>query len=238
MVSYTWSKTLNEGGDGYFGVEGGVPEDPYNPKGSRGPASFNIPHMLAANVVYELPIGVGKAFSTHKRLVDSVIGNWQVNAILTGRSGRNFNVTAAGDIAETGNAGTYERANLVGNPWQSGPVPGNPGCTLYTSSPSTRTAAQWFNPCAFATPATGTLGNAGRNMLQAQPYWDMDASIFRIFPITEHFRVKADLEAFNALNHPVLNTPGSATTTGSTLGVITTTASTARILQGSIRFEF
>ena len=32
MVSYTWSKTLDEGGDGFFGVEGGVPEDPYNPR--------------------------------------------------------------------------------------------------------------------------------------------------------------------------------------------------------------
>jgi hypothetical protein len=75
-------------------------------------------------------------------------------------------------------------------------------------------------------------------MLQDQPYWDMDASIFRIFPITEHFRMKADFEAFNALNHPVLGTPATATTTSSTLGAITTTASTARILQGSIRFEF
>lgn len=238
MVSYTWSKTLNEGGDGYFGVEGGVPEDPYNPKGSRGPASFNIPQMLTASVVYELPIGVGKTFSTNKRLLDSIIGNWQVNAILIGRSGQDFNVTAAGDIAQTGNASTYERANLVGNPWQSGAIAGNPGCTLYTSSSSTRTAAQWFNPCAFTTPATGTLGNAGRNMLQDQSYWDTDASIFRIFPIRERIRMKADLEAFNALNHPVLGTPATATTTSSTLGVITSTSSTARILQGSIRFEF
>jgi hypothetical protein len=26
-IAYNWSKTLDEGGDGYFGVEGGVPED-------------------------------------------------------------------------------------------------------------------------------------------------------------------------------------------------------------------
>jgi hypothetical protein len=50
--------------------------------------------------------------------------------------------------------------------------------------------------------------------------------------------LKADLEAFNSLNHPVLGTPGTATTTSSTLGVITSTSSTARILQGSIRFQF
>ncbi len=236
MVSYTWSKTLNEGGDGYFGVEGGVPEDPYNPKGSRGPASFNIPQILSANFTYELPIGVGKAFSTHHRVTDLLIGNWQVNAILTGRSGQNFNVTSAGDIAETGNAGTYERANLVGNPWASGSVGANPSCTL--SAGPTRTATQWFNPCAFTTPVTGTLGNGGRNILQDQAFWDLDDSIFRIFPLTERMHLKAVFEAYNSLNHPVLGSPGTATTTSSTLGVITSTASTARILQGSLKFEF
>ena len=236
MASYTWSKTLDEGGDGYFGVEGGVPEDPYNPKGSRGPASFNIPQLFSANFVYELPIGVGKRFSTNHRVADYAIGNWQVQAILTGRSGQNFNVTSAGDIANTGNAGTYERANLVANPWVPGAVAANPTCTLYSGG--VRTAQQWFNPCAYQTPASGTLGNAGRNILQDQAYWDLDASIFRLFPITERIRLKADLEAFNSLNHPVLGSPGAATTSSANLGVITSTASTARILQGSIRFQF
>jgi outer membrane receptor protein involved in Fe transport len=237
MASYTWSKTLDEGGDGYFGVEGGVPEDPYNPKGSRGPASFNIPHIFAGNFTYELPIGVGKAFSSKNRIVNYITGNWQVNGIFTARSGQNFNVTSAGDIAETGNAGTYERANLVGNPWQAGPVAGNPTCTNYGTG-ATRTSSQWFNPCAYTTPLTGTLGNAGRNILQDQPYWVFDASVFRIFPIREGMRVKADLEAFNSLNHPVLGTPGTATTNTATLGIITGTSSTARILQGSVKFEF
>jgi len=236
MVSYTWSKTLDEGGDGYFGVEGGVPEDPYNPRGSRGPASFNIPQMLAANFVYELPFGIGKRFSTNHRALDYIIGNWQVQSIVIGRSGQNFNVTSAGDIAETGNASTYERANLLGNPLASGPVPGNPTCSAPAGS--TRTAAQWFNPCAFSTPAIGTLGNAGRNILQDQTFWNMDASVHRIFPLTEHMRLNADVEAFNVLNHPVLGTPGTATTSTTSFGIITSTASTARILSGSLKFEF
>lgn len=238
MASYTWSKTLNEGGDGYFGVEGGVPEDPYNPKGSRGPASFSIPQIFVANFGYELPIGVGKMFSTHKRALDLLIGNWQVRGIITGRSGQNFNVTASGDIANTGNAGTYERANLVGNPWVGGANSAYPGTCPETPLSQTRTAAQWFNPCAFQTPLSGTLGNAGRNILQDQTYWDFDASIFRIFPITEHSHLKADLDAFNALNHPVLGTPGTTSTTTSTFGVITSTASTSRVIQLSVKAEF
>jgi len=237
-LAYTWSKTLNEGGDGYFGVEGGVPEDPYNPKGSRGPASFNIPQIFTANAIYELPFGTGKRFATGKRFVDYAIGNWQVNGILSARSGQNINITAGGDIANTGNAGTYERANLVGNPYQSGPIAGNPSCA--PPSGPTRTRFQWFNPCAFASPNIGTLGNAPRNFLQDQNFWDLDTSIHRLFPIREGIALKIDVEAFNVLNHPVLGSPATTVTTPSSFGQITTTAfgNAQRILQFAGKIQF
>ena len=237
-IAYTWSKTLNEGGDGYFGVEGGVPEDPYNPKGSRGPASFSIPQILTANALYELPFGTGKAFATGNRFADYVIGNWQVNGILSARSGQNLNITAGGDIANTGNAGTYERANLVGDPYQSGPIAGNPTCT--PPSGPTRTRLQWFNPCAFASPAIGTLGNAPRNFLQDQNYWNLDTSVHRLFPIKEGFALKIDIEAFNVLNHPVLGSPATTVTTPSSFGQITGTAygNSQRILQFAGKIQF
>lgn len=238
LVSYTWSKTLDEGGDGFFGVEGGVPEDPYNPKASRGPASFNIPQMLVANFVYELPFGTGRQFNTGNRVADYIVGNWQVNGIVTGRSGQNFNLVSAGDIAETGNASTYERANRVGNPYQSGTISGNPGCT--SPAGPTKSRAQWFNPCSFETPAPGTLGANGRNNLQAQTFWNFDSSVSREFPLHEDLRLSIKVEAFNTLNHPVLNTPGATTTTPSSLGVVTSvaTGNANRILQFSARIAF
>jgi len=237
-VAYTWSKTLDEGGDGYFGVEGGVPEDPYNPKGSRGPASFSIPQILTANVLYELPFGRGKAFETGNRVADLIIGNWQVNGILSGRSGQTLNISAAGDLANTGNAGTYERADLVGDPFQSGPVAGNPTCV--PPAGPTRTRYQWFNPCAFATPKGGTLGNAPRNFMQAPTFWNLDTSVHRLFPIRESLALKIDVEAFNVLNHPVLGSPASSVTTPATFGQISTLAygNAARILQFAAKIQF
>jgi hypothetical protein len=237
-VAYTWSKTLDEGGDGYFGVEGGVPEDPYNPKGSRGPASFNIPQMLTANVVYELPFGTGKAFASGNSFVNYIIGNWQLNGILSARSGQNVNITAAGDIANTGNAGTYERANLVGNPFQSGPIAANPSCT--PPAGPTRTRFQWFNPCAFMTPAIGTLGNAPRNFIQDQTFWNLDTAVQRLFPIKERLSAEIKVEAYNVLNHPVLGSPAASVTTQSTFGQITSMASgnAQRILQFAAKVQF
>lgn len=238
LISYTWSKTLDEGGDGFFGVEGGVPQDPYNVRSSRGPASFNIPQMLAANFVYALPVGTGKQFSTGNRVTDYVIGNWELNGILIGRSGQNFTVMSGGDIAETGNASTYVRANQVGDPYQVGPISANPGCV--PPSGPTRTRTQWFNPCAFVTPAIGTLGTVGRNTLEGQTFWNLDSSITRTFPIHEALSLNIKVEGFNVFNHPVLNTPGATTTTPSSLGVVTSvaTGNANRILQFSGKLSF
>jgi hypothetical protein len=88
--------------------------------------------------------------------------------------------------------------------------------------------------------ASGTLGNAPRNFLHDQNLWNLDASVFRIFPIAEGFKLKLDLEAFNALNHPVLNDPGATVTTASSFGKITgfQSGNANRILQGSGRFQF
>ena len=237
-ISYTWSKTLDEGGDGYFGVEGGVPEDPYNPKGSRGPASFNIPQILTANMIYELPFGAGKQFATGNRLINYAIGNWQLNGIFSARSGQNFNVMAGGDIANTGSAGTYERANLVGNPYQTGIIAANPSCT--PPAGPTRTRVQWFNPCAFEVPAIGTLGNAPRNFLHDQNFFNLDTSVHRLFPIKEGFALKIDVEAFNVLNHPVLGSPATTVTTASSFGQINSTAygNANRILQFAAKIQF
>ncbi len=237
MASYTWSKTLDEGSDGYFGAEGGVPEDPYNPRGSRGPAGYNIPQMFVFDGEYAIPVGTGKTFSTGNKVADYALGNWQFNGILTGRSGQNFNVVSGGDIGNTGNGGTYERANMVGNPWQAGPVSANPNCVAPTAI---HKRAAWFNPCAFETPATGTLGTNGRNDLESQRFWNLDTSVFRFFPVWERLQMKIAAEAFNTLNHPVFAPPAATTTTTSTIGQVTgtQTGNSNRIIQFSVKVLF
>lgn len=238
VVSYTWSKTLNDGTDGFFGVEGGVPQDPYNPKSSYGPAGYTIPQMFTASYVYELPIGKGKMISTSNRYMDYAIGGWRWNGIVTARSGQAFQITASSgsDIAETGNAGAYERANQVGNPYQSGPISGNPGCT--PPAGNVKSAAQWFNPCAFTTPAFGSFGSTGRYPFRGPSYWNYDTSLQRSFPIHESLEFSIEAQAFNAFNHPVLGNPATTVNATTGFGVITSTASTQRTLQLSGRISF
>jgi hypothetical protein len=62
QVSYTWSKSIDAGSSGFFGVEGQQIQDPYNVWNSRSVSAYDIPHVLTVSLNYELPIGKGKAF--------------------------------------------------------------------------------------------------------------------------------------------------------------------------------
>lgn len=221
-VAYTWSKAIDIAGDGSFGVEGGVPQDPYDPaKYDRSVGGFDLPHYLAVNTVYVIPVGKGQRFSTHNGVVDYIIGNWQFNNIFATYSGYPFFPTVSGDQANTGNAGTYEHANLVGD-WHL----------------ANRSAAKWFNTAAFATPAKNTYGNSPRNLMRTQPSWNLDSSLFRVFPLGETRAFEFRAEAFNIANHPVLGTPVVNISSTTTFGTINTTASVARQLQLALKFRF
>jgi len=234
-LAYTWSKAIDEGQSGYFGVEGNQLQDPYHIRGSRGVAAYNIPQILSATVDYEIPIGKGKSWSTGNGLADYLLGNWQLNSLILARSGQNFTVGANGDIAHTGNGRPYVRALVQGN-----------------AKLNHRTAAEWFNTAAFGLPFASVnssgvvsedptigMGNSGRNNLQDQNYYDADLSVFRRFPFREAINLEFRAEAFNVLNHTVLGTPNSSVNAAKgAFGTITTTASTERLLQFAAKLVF
>ncbi|WP_263365494.1 TonB-dependent receptor [Edaphobacter bradus] len=223
-VGYTYSKSINAGGDGWFGAEGGSPVDPYHPNkfGSRSVSGTDLTHVLTENTIFQIPVGKGHRWSTGSGWADYLLGSWQLNNFLTVRSGLPYTPTISSDIANTGNVGWsgYEHANLVGDPHKN--VPKGDG----------------FNPAAYTAPAQYTFGTAGRNSLRSAHYINMDASIFRQFPAWEETRFEFRLEAFNLFNHPTLGTPNSDLNNGTRFGLINSTSSTARQLQLGGKFIF
>ena len=226
QVAYTYSKSIDEGGDGFFGVEGGVPTDPYHPNhfGSRSVASTDLTHVLSVNLLYLVPVGKGKRFSTQNGVLDYLLGNWQVNNIFTAQSGLAYTPFISSDIANTGNVGWagYEHANLVGDP----------------NKISHRTPSEWFNTAAYVAPPAFTYGTAARNSLRGAPFWDLDASLFRLFPVgeTRHFEFRA--EVFNLFNNVDFGIPGNDLNNPATFGTISSTANTARQIQLALKFIF
>ncbi|QNI36792.1 TonB-dependent receptor [Edaphobacter albus] len=220
-VAYTWSKSMDSGQSGWFGVEGSQLQNRYDLRGSRSVSAYDIPHMLAVGLNGDLPFGKGRRYYTGNRFADFVLGGWQLNMIFTARSGQPYSVTAAGDIANVGNGSTYERANLVGDPG------------LENAS-----AAKWFNTAAFAIPASGTYGNSSRNMLRSQQLWNLDTSVFRNFPLYREMQLNLRVESFNVANHPTLSTPNATITTPSSFGTVTSVVGNQRLMQFAAKINF
>ncbi len=224
LVSYTWSKSLDLGCSGWYGVEGCSIENPYNLNNEKGVSAFDLTHNLTASWVYELPVGRGKRLSTGSGAADYVLGNWKVNGILTMTSGLPYDVGISGDIANTGMAGAsaydYERLNLVGDP------------TAFTLS-----TANGFNRAAFAVPAPYTFGTLGRNRLRAQPFKNLDLSFFREFPFAETKRFEFRADMFNFTNSVFLGIP-IQDYNDPNFGRIFSARSTARQIQMSLKFYF
>ena len=181
-IAYTWSKAIDSGSSGFFGIEGHSIQNPYDMARDRSVSSFDVPHNMVIGGVYELPFGRNRRFRSGNRIVDLIAGDWQINGIADLRSGSPVNVTISGDIANTGNSG-YMRPNVVGD-WKV----------------STPTWGAWFNKAAFAAPAQFTFGNAGRNILRSDAAHRFDMSVFRNFHITEKQYVEIRAEGYNVFN--------------------------------------
>ena len=224
LVAYTWSKSIDVGCSGFFGIESCSIQNPYNLRGDRSVSGFDLTHVLSTSVVAPLPFGKGKRFASSSHLVDYIVGNWQLNGILTLTSGSPYNVIISSDIPNVGNSAAWSgnvRANQVGDP--------NLG------NPSTK---EWFNTAAFTPPAPFTFGTSGRNSLRADWFKNLDMSLFRDFPFGERRSLQFRAEAFNVTNTPTWGIPVNDLNNPLKLGSINSTRSTERQLQMSLKLYF
>ena len=221
IVSYTWSKVINLGCDGYFGAEGCDVQQIYNLKAERSVAGFDVPHLLSANWTYDLPFGRGRQFTTDNRVLDAVIGPWSLNGIFTIRSGEPFNLGVNGDIANIG--GLTYRPNIVG-----------------PAFPANRTWQNYIDTASFVVPATYTYGDLGRNALRLGGASNWDLSVFREFPlpVTEATRLQFRAEFFNAFNHPVLGGCLDGTVQDANFGRANCTRNDSREIQFALKLYF
>jgi Carboxypeptidase regulatory-like domain/TonB dependent receptor len=225
LISYTWSKSIDNGSSGWFDSEGGSGgsglQDINNPDGSRSVSGYDIPHFLSIAASYEPPFGKGKRFLTSGP-ASWVLGNWQANTVTQLRSGQPYNLSVTGDPANIGPGiswFSYARPNLVGNPKVAHP-----------------SAAEYFNPAAFVAPV-GAFGTYGRNVLRAANAYDSDISLFKRIPAGERLSFEFRAEAFNAFNIQNFAAP-NATLFQSNTGQVTSLEINPRELQFALKAIF
>ncbi len=90
-------------------------------------------------------------------------------------------------------------------------------------------SCHYFDPTAFAPVPAGQarFGTTGRNIIRGPGFFNLDASIFRDFDITEKVKFQIKAEMFSATNTPHYNNPGIDVTNPTTFSVITGTLNLA-----------
>ncbi len=228
LVGYTYSRSTDNGSAiRSHGGDADFPQNNYDVKtGEFGPSNFNQTHRLVTSLLYEPPVGRGKAFLNHG-IASEVFGNWQFNEILTLAAGLPFTFSDGVDVANTGTEN--ER-------------PSYSGATLAPTGGKDR--FHWFNNvpynqpgAAYVEPAQYTFGDVPRNSMYGPSELSWDSSVMKMFPVWREQDVQLRFEAFNAPNHPNYGLP-SASIQSASFGEMTSTSTPMRELQLSLKYIF
>jgi hypothetical protein len=217
QFAYTWSKAIDYSSmnDFSFGIAGQeLPQNSYDIPAEKGPAAFDARNRFVANFTYQLPFGKNSS-----GFVKRLIGDWQINGILTLQSGSPFTVFDSSDPSLTGSAG--DRPNVVCNP-----------------NNFHATVAEWFNTACFQRVAPGGgFGDSGRNIVLADGLRDFDFSIFKSFRTSERTQLEFRTEIFNTFNHPIFDLPVNDISSPN-FGQVLATSVPEREIQFALKFYF
>jgi hypothetical protein len=230
-LSYTWSRLKDDMDTSGWGNQFGAVyyQDAYTPSANYAVSNFDRPQAFKGSVVYSIPLGRGHQY-LNSAAGNAALGGWQASTTFVAESGAPFTVV----MNNATNSGALDGSwypNLIGNPHVSN-----------------QSINHWFNQLAYATPATDTFGNNKRNSLRGPDLTDVDFSLAKSFGIPgwEQGKLQLRMDAINVLNHPSFINPSNnlnptALSTGlpdPSVGKITATTITGRVVQISARFSF
>jgi hypothetical protein len=218
LAHYSWSKAIDNCTTEVVGSCG--QQDPGNRNGSRGLGDYDHTHNAAITYLYAIPFP-----KNAPALARSAFSRWQLSGIHRFQTGAPLTVMTGSDVALTGVG--YDRPNLLHSP------------TLSGDRSKQQQLYQWFDPTAFGPAATGTYGNAGRNILRAPGLLTWDLSVRKEFPFWgEKRRLQFRTDFLNIMNHTNFAAPSATLSSPSTMGRITSTAGSGRIIQLALHVEF
>jgi hypothetical protein len=241
LISYTYSRTYDSGYTDGLSTPIGAPYYPLPNwrKLDWSLSQINLNNNFTGSVIYDLPFGKGKKFgNSWSNVENAVLGNWQLTVIEKITSGFPVFIIDSNNVSgvpflNIGNASTISRPDEVGNPFQAGTISGCVGPSKLSAQ------AFWFNPCAFATPATGELGNASRAPLSGPDFVNTDFSVIKRFALPwENAGLDFRAEFFNLFNHAQFGLPANDLNAPSQFGLISSTVNNPRVVQFGLKLTF
>jgi hypothetical protein len=196
-----------------------VAADTYRPYLERDASSGDMPNVASFSGIYELPAGRGHRFAS-SGILNSALGGWSVNAIVSLQSGMPVTVTqATNNNSFAGFA--LQRPNLVGKP---------------NLSPGERNPARYFNTGAFSTAPQFNIGTASRNPVRGPAYRDFDFALVKNTTLFREAGLEFRAELFNITNTPAFGQPNGSFGSAA-FGSITSTTTDPRVMQLAVRIS-
>jgi trimeric autotransporter adhesin len=243
-IQYTWSKSIDDdssvGGEGPVSSQSAAPSGEFgsgssgsssssasqsnpsiaqnwrNLNAERGLSTFDQRNLLSVQAQYTTGMGLkgGTLLSGWK---GALIKEWTVLTQITAGSGLPETPIYLAAVPDTGVTGTI-RPNRTNAP-------------LYAASPG-----YFLNQAAYSVPPSGQWGSAGRNSIIGPDQFSLDASMGRIFRLTDKLNLDARVDSTNAINH--VNYSSWNTTVTSPQFGLPVSANGMRSLQTTFRLRF
>jgi hypothetical protein len=232
-VHYTWSRFEDTASE-IFNPSAGeiaVAQDSFNLDGEKGRSTYDRPHRLSGNFVWELPWGMNTGGIGGK-----LLGGWQISSFFTLQSGGPFTVLNGSD--PTGALAGID--GLVGNS-----IRPNLNTDLDLSSMTVNEilaagGASLFRPlCGNPSPtcAGERVGNVPRNSLRADGVVNMDIGIVKNTRFANGQNIQVRIEMFNAMNARNFGIPDGRINSANFLNETATNGGNRRVW-GALRYTF
>jgi hypothetical protein len=212
---YTWSSFIDTGSDiiNPSTSEIATPQDPLNRnEGERARSTYDRPHRLTGNIVYELPF-----FKKSQGFVGLLGSGWQLGTLTTLQSGSPFTVLNGSD------PGNVLLGSLTGNAIRPNFAPDVSAEELGKMSVSEirRRVIEAGSPSIFfragttngGPTAAAPVGNVPRNLLRSDGLVSIDLNIIKNFKFGADRRLQIRADFFNLPNTRNFGIPNATATT-------------------------
>ncbi len=225
QAAYTYGHALADSGTTLSGSNGLYNIDPLNYNASYTSASWDIRHNFTTVFNYEIPFGKGKQYGGNlNRAVQTIAGNWQVNGVLSLRTGQPYTIYASGCQLESGAEAGCGPDLIAGHP--------------NDAPPGGRRPSEWFNTANFGPPSPLSQGNLGLQTNNGPPTRTLDFSIFKNFAFTERFALQFRAEGTNVFNTSQFSIPDQGLQDANFGRVTSTQSGSERHIQFQLRLQF
>jgi hypothetical protein len=215
QANYTWAHNISDAqGDAPNGFASEnllfTPSyDQFDLRAARGNVAGMPRQRFLFTGTWLLPFGAGRTWQSSNRLVNGVLGGWNINTVTLIQSGPWLTPTISPTLDQSntdivGRGGITARPDVVGNPYN-----GAGGDLLWN-----------LNAFAPSPAGAGRIGNGSVGILQGPGTVAVSAGLSKTFVVRERMRFRFESTFTNVLNHTNFAPPAADISNSSTFGIL------------------